>query len=104
MSLRIKKGDTVQVITGKDKGKTGKVMQVFPAESTATVEGVNIVKKHKRARGKDDQGGIVELSSPMSLSNLAIYCEACKKGVRFGAKVNADKTKSRVCKKCGAQL
>jgi len=104
MGLRIKKGDTVQVITGKDKGKTGKVMQVYPSESKATVEGINIVKKHKKARGKDEQGGIMEIASPLSLSNLALYCEACKKGVRFGAKINDDKTKSRVCKKCGAQL
>lgn len=104
MSLRIKKGDTVEVLAGKDKGKTGTVIEVLVEQKRAFVEGINIVKKHQRRRSEEQQSGIVEKPAAVDMSNLALYCAACKKGVRFGVKVNEDKSKVRVCKKCGNQL
>ena len=103
MSLRIKKGDTVEIKKGKDKGKTGKVMRVFVSENKAIVEGINMVKKHMKKRSEEQAGGIVEIAAPISVSNIALYCESCKAGVRFGVKAEA-KTKKRVCKKCGAVI
>lgn len=104
MSLRIKKGDTVEIITGKDKGKSGKVLRVFVKEDRAIVEGLNVVKKHQKRRSEQQQSGIVEKPAPINISNLALWCPSCKKGVRFGVQVNEDKSKVRVCKKCNAQL
>jgi len=104
MSLGIKKGDTVVVTTGKDKGKTGRVLSVQRDEGRVVVEGVNVVKKHRRRRSEQQQSGIVDMPAPVHVSNLALWCAPCKKGVRTSVQVNPDKSKTRLCKKCGNQL
>ena len=103
MSLRIKKDDKVKVIAGKDKGTVSKVLAVLPEENRAIVENVNMVKKHMRARSQQQQGGILEREASIHLSNLMIYCDSCKKGVRFGVDTKNNE-KIRVCKKCGGKL
>ena len=104
MSLRIKKNDQVQVITGKYKGTVSRVLYVMPSKGQAVVENVNMVKRHQRARGpKQQKGGIIEKESPIQLSNLLLYCDKCKQGRRFGVRVTeGGMEKQRVCKKCGA--
>lgn len=104
MSLKIKKGDKVQVITGKNKGKTGKVLEVICDKNRAVVEGVNLVKKHLRKRSEGEPGGIKEIPSAVNISNLALFCSKCGKGTTYGVKVMADKTKTRVCKKCQQEI
>jgi large subunit ribosomal protein L24 len=100
MSLRIKRGDKVVILAGKDKGKTGKVLKVFPKEMRAIVEGVNLVKKHIRRRGENEPGGIKEIPAPLHISNLVLFCSNCNRGVRFGIRILEDKSKIRVCKRC----
>lgn len=100
----IRKNDTVMVITGREKGKSGKIIAIFPDRGRALVEKLNMVKRHQRPTQKMRQGGIVEKEAPLSLSNLMIYCLKCKKGVRSGVKVGKDGKKTRVCKKCGESL
>ena len=103
MSLRIRKDDKVEVITGRYKGSVERVLQVLPDQNRAIVENVNIVKRHLRARGPQQPGGIVEKEAPIHMSNLQLYCEHCKRGVRFGVKIEGGE-KFRVCKKCGNKL
>ncbi len=98
--VHIRKNDMVVVIAGKDKGKIGKVLKVFPRKGRAIVEGVNIVKKHMKPTPYSS-GGIIEKPAPVHISNLMIYCPKCKRGVRVGKKFLEDGTKVRVCKKCG---
>jgi len=98
--LKIKRNDTVYVLTGRDKGKKGKVLRAVPGESRVLVEGVNLVKKHKRRTQTDQQGGIVSIESPIDISNLMLLCKHCNKPVRVGVKVLNDGAKVRVCKQC----
>lgn len=100
---KLKKGDMVKVIAGKEKGKVGKILRVIPEKCRVTVEKVNIVKKHKRpdARGK---GGILEKEASIHLSNVAYLCGKCNRGVRIGYKIMEDGKKVRVCKKCNEVL
>lgn len=100
MGLKIKKGDKVQVLSGKDRGKTGKVLKVFSKNSRAVVEGVNLVKKHMRRRSESEPGGIKEIPTSIHASNLALVCPQCGRGTRFGVKVSEDKSKAKVCKRC----
>lgn len=104
MSLRIKRGDTVQVISGAENGKTGKVLRIDAGIDRIIVENINIRKKHMRKRRQEDEAGIVPIPAPIHISNVALYCTKCKKGVRFKTNVLEDKTKVRICAKCGAQL
>jgi len=97
---RIKKGDTVKVIAGKDKGKTGKVLKIFPQNKNAIVEKIGLIKKHVRRRREEEQGGILQMEGLIHLSNLMIYCKGCKKAVKIASKKLADGSKSRFCKKC----
>ncbi|MFC1577081.1 50S ribosomal protein L24 [Candidatus Omnitrophota bacterium] len=97
---KIKKNDTVFVLAGKDKGKTGRVLRVFPGEGRALVEGVNYVKRHMRKQSQDQQGGIVQKESPIDMSSIAIYCKTCKKKTKVGLTVLADSSKLRFCKRC----
>ncbi len=99
-NLHVKKGDTVMVVTGKDKSKTGKVMQILPKKEGVLVEGLNIVKRHTRARG-NESGGIVEKEAPIHVSNVMVYCGKCRKPVRTRVAVLEDGKKARVCVKCG---
>jgi len=98
--LKIKRNDTVYVLTGRDKGKKGKVLRAVPGESRVLVEGVNLVKKHKRRTQTDQQGGIVSIESSIDISNLMLLCKHCNKPVRVGVKVLNDGAKVRVCKQC----
>jgi|TARA_B100001964_G_C13738457_1_gene382000 large subunit ribosomal protein L24 len=99
--MRIKKGDTVKVIAGKDKGKTGKVLQAFPKISRVSVEGVNVMVKHMRSQQKGQEGQKIEFPSPIQVSNVALLCPQCGKPAKIGFEISEDKkTKNRVCKKC----
>ena len=99
-NLHVKKGDTVMVVTGKDKAKTGKVLKVLPKKDGVLVEGINTVKRHVRARG-NEPGGIVEKEAPIHISNVMAYCGKCRKPVRTKMNVLEDGKKARVCVKCG---
>ncbi len=97
--MKIKTNDQVKIIQGKDRGKTGKVIQVFKAENKVVVEGMNKIKKHLRARKQGEKGQTIELSAPMSVSNVMLVCGKCQAGARVGYKLEGDK-KMRVCRKC----
>jgi large subunit ribosomal protein L24 len=101
---RIKRGDIVQIICGKDKGKTGKVLRIFAEVEHATVEGINFVKKHARRTQENQKGGVIEKESPVHLSNLMIFCKQCNTAVRTKITRLADNTKNRVCVKCKGGL
>ncbi|MBI4972536.1 MAG: 50S ribosomal protein L24 [Candidatus Omnitrophica bacterium] len=98
--VKIRRGDNVQVIKGNDKGKKGKVVVVFPKIKKALVEGINLVKKHKRKTREDQQGGIISLEAPISMASLMLLCKNCNRPVRVGFSALKDGTKSRVCKSC----
>ena len=100
MSLGIKKGDKVIVMAGKDKGKSGKVLEAIAADKRIIVEGVNVMKKHQRRRSEAEPGGIREIPSAISASKVLLFCSACGRGVRFSVNISEDKTKVRLCKKC----
>jgi len=97
---KITKNDMVFVLSGRDRGKTGRVFKVFQEDGKALVEGVNYVKKHARKSRDNQTGGIVQKESPIQLSNLAVLCKTCKKPARVGVSVLADGTSSRYCKRC----
>lgn len=100
----IKKNDKVMVISGKEKGKIGTVLEVFTKKDRAAVEKLNIVKRHTRPGGKAAQGGIVEKESPIHVSNLMLICGKCAEPSRMGTKILDDGSKVRFCKKCGEVL
>lgn len=102
--MHIKSGDTVVVIAGKDRGKTGKVLRVFPKENRVIVEGINMLTKHKKAQGPTSPGGIIKMEGPINASKAMYYCNKDKVGVRVGYKLLSDGKKVRVCKKCGEVL
>jgi large subunit ribosomal protein L24 len=97
---KIRRDDTVQVIKGKDRGKKGRVLKILPGNCRAIVEGINLVKKHKRQTQTDQQGGIVSLEAPLALANLMLVCKHCNRATRVGFVLLKDGTKSRVCKAC----
>jgi large subunit ribosomal protein L24 len=101
---RITKGDTVRVMRGEDKGKEGKVLRVFLKKGRATVEGVNIVKRHRKARRPEEQSGIVEMPAPVHLSNLMLLDPKTGAPTRVRARVDADGTKERVSAKSGDSI
>lgn len=100
----IKKGDTIQVLAGKDKGKTAKVVRIVKKDNKILVEGVNSYKKHEKARQQGKKGQVVERVMPIHISNVSLHCEKCKKGVRVGVLAGAKGKKSRVCKSCGSNI
>lgn len=99
--LHVKRGDTVVVISGKDKGKKSKVLLAYPKDGKVIVEGVNMSTKHKKPSQKVQQGGIIHQESPIFASKVMLWCDKCKKGVRIGKRVLQDGTKVRYCKSCG---
>lgn len=101
--MEIKKGDNVVVISGKDKGKKGKVLETSPKTDKLVVEGVNIVTKHKKPKSAQDKGGIVKQTNPIQRSNVMVVCSVCSKATRISHK-ELDGKKVRICKKCGASL
>ncbi len=104
MAAKIRKGDLVLVIAGKDKGKTGKVTKVLPRENRVIVEGVNIVKRHMRARSQAQPSGIIEMAAPIHVSNVMLICPNCGEPTRVGFKITETGDKLRVCKKCGGVI
>jgi large subunit ribosomal protein L24 len=96
----VRKGDTVVVVAGKDRGKSGKVLSVFRRERKVTVEKINIIKRHTKPNQQNRQGGILEREAPIHLSNVMLYCATCQKPVRVGSKTMNDGSRIRVCKKC----
>jgi large subunit ribosomal protein L24 len=104
MRAHIKKNDTVMVIAGRERGKTGKVLRVLPAEDRALVERLNLVKRHRKPRGPQAAAGIVEKEAGIHLSNLMIMCDKCNAPVRMGKRGLDDGRTVRVCRRCGDQL
>ncbi len=100
MSLGIKKEDTVVVMTGKEKGKKGRVLSVMPAKSKLIIEKVNIIKRHMKPSKKYSQGGIIEKEAPIHISNVILVCPKCNKPTRIGRLVMESGSKVRVCRKC----
>lgn len=98
--MNIRKNDTVLVITGKNKGKKGKVRFVHPKENSVIVEGVNMIKRHSRAKGAAKQAGIIELEAPLHVSNLMLICTKCDKPTRVGFRALDDGRRVRVCRVC----
>ncbi len=98
--VHVKKGDTVYVLSGKDKGKKGKVLAVIPDKMMVLVEGVNMSTKHKKPRSRYQQGGIIHQESPVSSAKVMLVCERCKAPTKVGKTILGDGQKARVCKEC----
>ena len=102
--MKLKKGDRVRVISGKDVGKEGEITRVFPEAERVIVDGVNVAKRHQRATGQTMQGGIIDKDMPLHISNVAIVCSGCDSPTRVGYRFEADGTKVWVCRKCGKDI
>lgn len=102
--MHIKSGDQVVVISGKDKGKKGKVIDVFPSDNKAIVEGVAFVTKHQKPKNAQQPGGILKQEAAIDASNIMHICNKCNKATRIGRKVSDDGEKVRFCKKCGEEF
>jgi large subunit ribosomal protein L24 len=100
MKFKLKKGDFVQVIKGKDKGKKGRILKIFYKENRVLVEGINFVKKHTRLKAVDRQGGIIQVEKPISISNVNFFCLKCSRPTRLGIRFLEDGSKVRYCKRC----
>lgn len=100
MKTKIKKGDTVLIISGKDRKKKGKILQVFPKEGRVLVEQINLRKKHQKPKRAEEKGQIIQIPGPISVSNVKLICSKCGKATRVGYKFEGKK-KERICKKCG---
>ena len=101
MKIHVKKGDVVQVITGKDTGKRGKILAVDSAKGRVVVEGANMVKKHLKPTQTNPQGGIIDKEGSIASSNVLLYCSKCRMPVRHGKRTLGDGSRVRVCVKCG---
>jgi large subunit ribosomal protein L24 len=102
--MRVRKDDTVVIIAGKDSGKKGKVRRVLPKEDRVIVEGLNMIKRHSRTRGRARQAGIIELEAPIHASNVMLLCSKCGKSTRVGFRFLDDGSKVRVCRSCGEMI
>jgi len=98
--VRIKKGDTVKVLTGKDVGKKGKVLSVLPKDSRVFVEGINMATKHAKPRSRTQQGGLMHQEAPIDSSNVMLICNKCKSPTKVSKRIMEDGQKARFCKKC----
>ena len=101
--MRIKKGDTVQVLSGKDKGKTGEVLEIQPKTNKVVVKGLNIIKKHSKPRKQGEEGGILSMEGAMHVAKVNVVCPKCGKATKVGYSEEKGE-KVRICKKCGAKL
>ena len=101
--MKIKNGDTVLIISGKDKGRKAKVIKVLLEKNRIVVEGANLRKKHTRPKKQGEKGQIVEIAAPFDVSNVKLFCPKCKKATRIGYRV-AEKNKFRICKKCNQEI
>ena len=102
--LKIRKGDRVRVLSGKDKGKEGEVMRSLPREGKVIVDGVNVARKSQRPTRSTQQGGIIDKDMPIQVSNVALVCPSCGKPTRVGYTIDKSGQKARVCKKCGGEI
>ncbi len=102
--IHVKTGDSVVILSGKDKGKKGKVLAVSPKEGKLIVEGCNMATKSVKPRRQGEQGGIVKAEAAMYSSKVALWCPKCSKGVRYGIKLDDEGAKVRVCKRCGTEI
>lgn len=102
--MHVKTGDTVMIISGKDKGKKGKVLEASPSEGKIIVEGRNMVTKHVKPRKMGQQGGLVKAEGPLYACKVMLVCPKCGKPTRVAHKIFGDGTKQRVCKQCGGNL
>ncbi len=98
--MKIRKGDKVKVLTGKDEGKTGKVLQIFNKRNKVSVEGVNLLFKNMRPKKQGEKGQRIQFPAPLAMSNVALACPRCNKITRPGYKILANQNKVRICKKC----
>ena len=98
--MRIRKNDTVLVVTGRDKGKKGKVRFAYPKDERVLVEGVNFIKRHMRAAGRVRQAGIIEREAPIRVSNVMLLCNKCSRPTRVGFRFLGDGRKVRICRSC----
>ena len=103
-SMNIKKGDTVRVLSGKDKGKEGQVVRSIPSKQRVVVEKVNMVKKAMRPTQQNPQGGIITIEAPIHVSNVMLICPECKQPTRVNHRRDENGRKVRVCKKCGKDI
>jgi len=101
--MKKKKGDTVQVLSGNDKGKTGEVIEIIPKEQKIVVKGVNVRKKHVKPKKQGEEGGIISVECSIPMCKVNIVCSKCNKPVRIGIETE-DNKKVRVCKKCGTKI
>lgn len=102
--VHVKTGDTIIVLSGKDRGKKGKVLSVNPSKKMVLVEGINMVTKHKKPRSRYDQGGIVHQESPVNSSKVMLICNKCGLPTKIGKSISDNGDKSRVCKKCNETI
>jgi len=101
IATRLKKGDTVLVVAGRERGKTGKLLKMIAEKNRATVERLHMVKRHRKGQGVQNPGGIVEKEASVHLSNLMLVCGSCNKPTRIGARRREDGRSTRVCRRCG---
>ena len=101
--MKIKKGDTIKVLSGNDKGKTGEVLQVIPKDKKIIARGINVRKKAVKPRKQGEQGGIISLEMPINVAKVALLCPKCGKSTRVGYVIEKDE-KVRICKKCEAKI
>jgi large subunit ribosomal protein L24 len=104
VKVHIRKGDQVEIVTGREIGKRGKVLKVFPPKKRALIEGLNLIKRHTRPTQKSQQGGIVEKEGSINISNLMLVCSKCDKRTRVGYKRLEDNRKVRLCQRCGEEI
>jgi large subunit ribosomal protein L24 len=102
--MKLRKGDEVEVLAGKDIGKRGAIMRVLPEANKVIVDRVNIAKKHQKPTKATMQGGIIDKEMPINASNVGIVCKSCRKPSRIGYTFSGDGKKTRVCRKCGGEL
>ena len=101
--MKVKKGDSVLIIAGKDKGRTGKIIKSLPKELKVLVEGMNLRKKHVKPKKQGEKGQVVAIPTPVDISNIKIICPKCGKATRIGYKIEKD-IKKRICKKCNQEI
>jgi large subunit ribosomal protein L24 len=101
--MKLKKGDTVLIISGKDRGRKGKILKALPKEQKILVESINLKKKHVRPKREEEKGQVVQIPAPIHVSNVKLICSKCGKATRIGYKI-AENRKYRMCKKCGAEI
>ena len=100
----MRQGDTVKILSGKDRGKRGRILRVYPELGKVLIEGMNLKKKHRRSRRQDKKGEIILLPHPISASATAVVCASCGKPTRVGYRFDENGTKHRICKRCGKDL